>query len=280
MTGAQIIREARLRAGLTQAGLAERLGRERAQVARWETGRQQASFENLRAVVEACGFVLKVEIDEQREKPAFDSELETSLLRVPDQRVQVLLGGVAPRPASERVDFDPYTMFEALETHRVEYVVIGGFARIVHGSGEVTRGLDIVPSLRGKNLRHLAAALVALDADPTTVAALHAADSAPADPPSITSSAGRLIVVATPWGTQGYDDIRIRANRESVGHDLRPRVASLVDLVRSLEASDRLEDLERLYRLRRMMELARRRSRASSGTGTPAGAGSAALSRS
>jgi transcriptional regulator with XRE-family HTH domain len=42
---AQIIREARLKAGLTQAQLAERLGRERAQVARWETGGQEPSFD-------------------------------------------------------------------------------------------------------------------------------------------------------------------------------------------------------------------------------------------
>lgn len=54
MTAAQIIREARLKAGLTQTELAERLGRERAQVARWEIGGQEPSFENLQSVVEAC----------------------------------------------------------------------------------------------------------------------------------------------------------------------------------------------------------------------------------
>lgn len=91
MTGAQLIREARLKADLTQAELAERLGRDRAQVARWETGGQEPSFENLRAVVEACGFVLKIEIAEQEEKPVFDPELEASLLQAPQQRVQALL---------------------------------------------------------------------------------------------------------------------------------------------------------------------------------------------
>lgn len=91
MTGAQIIREARLKAGLTQTELADRLGRDRAQVARWETGAQEPSFENLRAVVEACGFVLEVEIAERKETPHFDAELERSLLRAPQQRVQDLL---------------------------------------------------------------------------------------------------------------------------------------------------------------------------------------------
>lgn len=91
MTGAQIIREARLRAGLTQTELAARLGRDRAQVARWETGGQEPSFENLRAVVEACGFVLKLEIAEREEDPALDAQLEASVRQAPQQRVQALL---------------------------------------------------------------------------------------------------------------------------------------------------------------------------------------------
>jgi len=44
---------------------------------------------------------------------------------------------------SKGARFDPYALLEALERHRVGYVVIGGFARVVQGSGELTRGLDI-----------------------------------------------------------------------------------------------------------------------------------------
>lgn len=91
MTAAQIIREARLKAGLTQTELAERLGRERAQVARWEIGGQEPSFANLCAVVEACGFVLQVEIGERKAMPALDAELATSAPLAPQQRVQALL---------------------------------------------------------------------------------------------------------------------------------------------------------------------------------------------
>ena len=64
MTAAQIIREARLKAGLTQTELATRLGRERAQVARWEIGGQEPSFANLSSAVEACGFELQIVIAE------------------------------------------------------------------------------------------------------------------------------------------------------------------------------------------------------------------------
>jgi len=91
VTSAQVIREARLKADLTQAELAERIGRDRAQIARWEIGGQQPSFENLQAVVQACGFVLKVEIVIPEQTPVLDAELETSLLQAPQQRVQALL---------------------------------------------------------------------------------------------------------------------------------------------------------------------------------------------
>ena len=91
MTAAQVIREARLRAGLTQAELAARLGRERAQVARWEIGAQEPSFANLRSVVEACAFMLRVEIAEREETPELDAELIVSVPQAPQQRVQALL---------------------------------------------------------------------------------------------------------------------------------------------------------------------------------------------
>jgi hypothetical protein len=91
VTAAQIIREARLKAGLTQTELAERLGRERAQVARWEIGGQEPSFENLQSVVEACGFSLGIEIADREDTPRLDAELEASLPQAPQQRVQALL---------------------------------------------------------------------------------------------------------------------------------------------------------------------------------------------
>lgn len=75
----------------------------------------------------------------------------------------------APRQAwqqrvSKRPALDPYALFEALDRQRVSYVVVGGFTRVVHGSAETTRGLDIVPSLREENLRRLARALDELEA--------------------------------------------------------------------------------------------------------------------
>jgi transcriptional regulator with XRE-family HTH domain len=58
MLSADLIREARLRAGITQAELGRRIGRSQSQVARWERGAVTPSFETLLELIRACGFDL------------------------------------------------------------------------------------------------------------------------------------------------------------------------------------------------------------------------------
>jgi hypothetical protein len=157
------------------------------------------------------------------------------------------------------VPFDPYALLEALERMKVSYVVVGAFARVVQGSGELTHGIDIAPSLREENLRRLAQALGELGGTEDNLVRL-APEALTDEPVGVATRAGTLTVVPKPWGTRGYDDLRIRASRENLGRTVRPRIASTVDLVRMLEATSRTEDSERLHRLRRMMELERRRT--------------------
>ena len=154
---------------------------------------------------------------------------------------------------SKRFPFDPYELLATLDQARVSYVIVGGLARVVHGSGEVTDGLDIVPSLRGENLRRLGSVLDELGASEPRLAERVAS----LEPVTAQTRAGELRIVPEPWGTRGYDDIRIRANRENLGRGVRPPVASVVDCVRMLDASERAPDAERLLRLRRLMELER-----------------------
>ncbi len=154
---------------------------------------------------------------------------------------------------SKQAQFDPYALFSSLERERVSYLVVGGFARVVHGTSETTDGLDVVPSLREENLRRLGRALEELEsAEPALAEVL-----ATSKPVTAQTRAGELRIVPQPWGTRGYDDLRIRAFRENLGRGARPQVASLVDCVRMLEASEREPDAERLQRLRRLMELER-----------------------
>jgi hypothetical protein len=158
---------------------------------------------------------------------------------------------------SPRQPFDPYALFEALGTERLGYVVIGAFARVVQGSAETTGGLDIAPSLREENLRRLGRVLDDLDAK--------TADGKPVRPDQLASTertrlqtrAGELSVVPAPWGTRGYDDLRIRVNRENLGRGMCIPIASVVDLARMLEASPRPEDVVRLHRLQRMLDVER-----------------------
>jgi hypothetical protein len=160
---------------------------------------------------------------------------------------------VSPR----KPPFDPYAILEALEAERIAYVVVGAFARVVHGSAETTRGIDISPSLRDDDLRRLARVIDQLggrgpDGGPITPEQLAAGERT-----AIATRAGELAILPTPWGTRGYDGLRVRSNRENLGHGVRPPIASLADCVRMLDASERPLDRQRIQRLRRMMELER-----------------------
>lgn len=157
-----------------------------------------------------------------------------------------------PRP------FDPYALLASLESERIGYVVIGAFARVVHGSGETTRGIDIAPSLRDDDLRRLAQVLAELGSKGDAIEPERLATK---ERTVARTHAGELAVVPTPWGTRGYDGLRIRATRENLGRSVRPPIASLADCVRMLDASNRSTDQQRIQRIRRMMELERQLTR-------------------
>jgi transcriptional regulator with XRE-family HTH domain len=83
---ADLIREARLRAGLTQYELAERSGRDRSVIARWEQGAVAPSIETLVELVRACGFDLPLELVPR--DPAGAERLRKNALLSPERRVQ------------------------------------------------------------------------------------------------------------------------------------------------------------------------------------------------
>jgi hypothetical protein len=155
--------------------------------------------------------------------------------------------------------FDPYELLGALQARNVNFVVIGAFGRVVHGTRELTDGIDITPSLREENLVRLERALEDLHARRADGETL---DLRNLDEPivELETRAGELKLVPEPAGTRGYDDLRRRADREPLGRGLRPQIASADDLARMLGALDRDHDVERLLRLRRLMNLERQLS--------------------
>jgi transcriptional regulator with XRE-family HTH domain len=60
--GGELVREARKRAGMTQAYLAELAGTTQSAIARMESGRTSPSFEQVERLMRLCGFQLIVEL--------------------------------------------------------------------------------------------------------------------------------------------------------------------------------------------------------------------------
>lgn len=60
MRGGVLIKEARLRAGLTQTELAKRIGTTQSVIARWETGAAEPAFRTVVDVIRGCGLELRV----------------------------------------------------------------------------------------------------------------------------------------------------------------------------------------------------------------------------
>ena len=86
MRSADVIREARLRAGLSQYELAERSGRKRGVIARWEQGAVAPSAETLIELVRACGFDLPFELVPY--DPVGVDRLEKNSRLTPERRVR------------------------------------------------------------------------------------------------------------------------------------------------------------------------------------------------
>jgi transcriptional regulator with XRE-family HTH domain len=89
MNGAQFVREARRRAGLSQADLAGRAGTTQSAIARVESGRTSPSLEYLTRLVRACGFDLQARL-----VPRDDQDLTVArgnLRLSPEERLRKML---------------------------------------------------------------------------------------------------------------------------------------------------------------------------------------------
>ncbi|HWQ24824.1 MAG TPA: hypothetical protein VNK94_12025, partial [Gaiellaceae bacterium] len=113
--------------------------------------------------------------------------------------------------AKRASSFDPYELLAALQRQQVSFVVIGAFARVVHGTGEVTDALDVTPSMREDNLARLQRALTDLDARRVDGKPLDLHDAS--EPVlKLETRGGMLALVPEPAGTRGYDDLRRHAS--------------------------------------------------------------------
>ena len=135
----------------------------------------------------------------------------------------------------------------ALTGRGVDFVLIGGFAAVIHGSPRLTQDLDITYAHDDANLAALGEALRDLDARLRDVAG-----DVPFVPDERTlrrvelltldTSAGPLDLLARPPGAPPYETLRRRARRVDVG-GLAILVASIDDLLAMKRAAGRAKDL-------------------------------------
>lgn len=143
---------------------------------------------------------------------------------------------------------DPLCLFTVLDEHRVDYVLVGGLAAVLHGSPTTTNDADIFPESSSGNLERLGDALRDLDARVRSDAE---PDGVPFDPYpallasvsmlNLTTRCGDLDLTFRPTGMGAYGDV-VDA---SVPIDLETvivRIAALDDIIDSKRAANRPKD--------------------------------------
>lgn len=149
-----------------------------------------------------------------------------------------------------------------LHRHEVRFVLVGATAAIAQGYPLPTQDVDITPSRDPENHERLSAALDELNATlrtPRGPVAFPIEPSFLADVEAWTldTDAGALDLVFVPAGTRGYDDLRADAVELDLGVPVL--VASLRDVIRMKQASNRPKDLAQLPALRATLERIRER---------------------
>lgn len=164
------------------------------------------------------------------------------------------------RPAFQRV-------LSTLQKHEVQFIVVGALAAIAQGYPLPTQDVDVTPARDPANLERVVAALRELDAklrvptgDPVPFP-LDARMIAEAEAWTLATAEGALDLVFLPAGTRGYDDLLRHALQFDLGTGAPVLVASLLDVIRMKEASNRPKDQAQLPALRQTLELIRERER-------------------
>jgi hypothetical protein len=158
---------------------------------------------------------------------------------------------VAPR-------FDPRAVLASFQRADVAFVVIGGLARVIRGTDELTDGVDICPSRVAVNRDRVQAALDELGATKINPTRPTYTPGNARQPQilRLNTIAGPISIVATPTGVpRGYDALRTGATVEHLGGGLQPLVASTSDLIAMAAARGRPEDLAVVPQLQRILQL-------------------------
>lgn len=103
MRSSKLLRDARLRAGLTQGQLARRAGTTQSAISRWERGGSTPGFETLARLVDACGLRLRVDLESVGDEwiPQIEQNLSLTSTERLDQLVRTVRFVEAGREAAQ-----------------------------------------------------------------------------------------------------------------------------------------------------------------------------------
>jgi transcriptional regulator with XRE-family HTH domain len=231
MLSSDLIRMARDRAGLTQGQLAERSGRPRSTIARWESGTRDPSLGSLSEVIRAAGLKLSITLTNRDESLA--ENVHDQLALSSEDRLRRLMSEEEARSA--------VNAFAVVAGLRTPIILVGPLAAALLGSPQRPRegAAEIVAADREQALRELSEGGAKASDDEERFADhdrrwrwLLPGDAA-------------IVVVDRLTGSGDFPDLRRDAVMlEVFGHKLR--VASPRDLLRLADASPRQAD--RAYR--------------------------------
>lgn len=145
--------------------------------------------------------------------------------------------------------FDPLAMCRILNEESVEYVILGGFGAIIHGSPLTTRDLDVVPRRDSDNLDRLGRALRRMGA---RIRIEGGAVETRIDGPflanmphmlNLVTDLGEMDLTFNPAGPRtGFGGWREHAVEQEIADGVLVWVAALDDIIDSKRAANRPKD--------------------------------------
>jgi hypothetical protein len=142
---------------------------------------------------------------------------------------------------------DAERIFAVLDTHKVEYIVIGGIAVQVYGHVRMTNDVDLIPSPTPQNLKRLATALKKLEARVLNPGSEHLKINAQMLPRAtlwqLATRHGDIDVLHDAPGAAPFPQLRERALLITLDNHPIP-IASRDDLIKMKRAAGRRIDLD------------------------------------
>jgi transcriptional regulator with XRE-family HTH domain len=240
MRSQDVIRIARDRAGLTQQQLAERSGRPRETIVRWESGSQLPSLDAVSVLVDQCELDLVLRL--AKRDPSLSDRVREQRLLSPARRLSRLLSAKEANDAKRALRW--------LASARTPVVVVGQVGASLRGAPQRPESPQVefvAADTVAMERALLAANLVPIDIEDRW-------READAGEPWALPGGGMLVMARNLSATDDYRDLRRSASPIEVNAKTRVVVAHPRDLLRIADASPRESERARVPGLQALLE--------------------------